>query len=157
MWVMRREMLWVRYIGAHSTRMFSSYFLSRDEPIAFHASQTVVGKVLLYCVSCCWLCAEAKTKLEMLIHMQVAVHHGLYSQSDKHLNIFVFHLIKWVIVCCLGLQLLTGFIWRIVWSLKCQKIVKNPHYNYKSKVTTSNVLFYPTNNPKPKYVRFKMK
>lgn len=44
MWVMSREVLWVRHIGAPTLRMcFTQCFLSGDETIAFHASQTATG------------------------------------------------------------------------------------------------------------------
>lgn len=64
---------------------------------------------------------EAKTKMwlfvETLTRLRLAVHGGLSERSDKHSNILVFRLINWI-VCCLGLQLLTVFIWWIVWSFK---------------------------------------
>lgn len=43
-------------------------------------------------------------------------------------------------------------------SIKCQKIVKNAHYNFpQPNVMSSIVLFCPTNNPKPKDIHFTVK
>lgn len=45
-------------------------------------------------------------------------------------------------------QLFSLLIGSLHWSIKCQKIVKKP------KVTSSDFLFCPTTNPKPKYIQF---
>ncbi len=43
----------------------------------------------------------------------------------------------------------------IVWSIKCQKILKNDHHNFlKPKVMPSNCSFGPTNSSKPKDIQF---
>ncbi len=39
----------------------------------------------------------------------------------------------------------------VVWSIKCQRMVKNAHQSFlKANVTPSNVLFCQTNSPKLK-------